>query len=501
MKPEFILSALLVITFCVSLNLARNDYFTIDENPHILSAYAYTKKHISTVNAEHPPLVKTLSGLMIIPLHIDVDINLFWKKVFSHGYADKIMLLTRLPIIALYLLFGVFLFYLGKKLEDRIAGLLMASLFLLDPINIAHNHYVTTDLAMAVFSLMAIYFFIEFIKKPTLKSSLISSVFISLAVLSKYSAILTVVFLLLFFVFYLTFALFFEEKEKKMNFFLVYLKYGALAFFCSLFLVGTFYFLVGFRVPSGEVVDKTVFLCKDNQLDFCPVAVHLISIADGNLLTRPFAVYGFGFLKVYKRVSEGNIFYFMGEMVDSNKDNIEEVMYFPFLFVAKQTIVHLILYFIGFFCLIKFYFFDKKIRLNRGNIFLSFVDVFNYIRKNCLFEFSLTLFFIFYFLESIFSNLYIGYRHISPLFPSLYIISSLIVWREIKKKIIFNSSKVHFYFAPFLVFVLLLINFNTYPHYLSYFNVIFGGKENGYKYVEPISKLQKNDIINPITNT
>lgn len=84
--------------------------------------------------------------------------------------------------------------------------------------------------------------------------------------------------------------------------------------------------------------------------------------------------------------------------------------------------------------------------------------------------------FVFYALISITSRLQIGIRHILPLMPFLCVIGSIGAAEFYKNKKIL----VVLTFSVLLSFVFL---FKTHPFYLSYFNSIIGGPENGYKYL------------------
>ena len=84
--------------------------------------------------------------------------------------------------------------------------------------------------------------------------------------------------------------------------------------------------------------------------------------------------------------------------------------------------------------------------------------------------------FIFYLLISFTSRLQIGIRHILPLMPFICIIASIGLAEFYKNK------KV----ALALVFSIILSSvflFKTHPFYLSYFNSLIGGPDNGYKYL------------------
>ncbi len=98
---------------------------------------------------------------------------------------------------------------------------------------------------------------------------------------------------------------------------------------------------------------------------------------------------------------------------------------------------------------------------------------------------------VFYFSASLFSALNVGYRHLLPLLPFIYLLigglASLPVrawaWRHFVGR---DEDGSGVSLAPvipvlFLVLSLLLIDAWIHPHYLSYFNLAAGGPANGHR--------------------
>jgi hypothetical protein len=84
---------------------------------------------------------------------------------------------------------------------------------------------------------------------------------------------------------------------------------------------------------------------------------------------------------------------------------------------------------------------------------------------------------IFYFAFSMQSALNIGYRHLLPILPFVYLLISGVASGE------WHVSRFTFHvlrFTPLIVFLgLLFADLAIHPHYLSYFNLAAGGPENG----------------------
>ncbi|HIP50327.1 MAG TPA: hypothetical protein EYG99_02655, partial [Candidatus Pacebacteria bacterium] len=73
----------------VSFSLAWTDSLTFDEVAHISAGYTYAKAHDYRLNPEHPPLLKVLSGIAILPLRPNFDWNAnFWTTSNNGEYGQ-----------------------------------------------------------------------------------------------------------------------------------------------------------------------------------------------------------------------------------------------------------------------------------------------------------------------------------------------------------------------------------------------------------------------------
>ena len=131
------------------------------------------------LNPEHPPLLKDLAAfpLLFMPLNFDTT-QPFWEEnpndaqwnsgryfLYQAGNnPEKIVFWSRLPIILLALILGIFIFVWTRQLAGITAGFIALLLYAFDPNILGHNHYVTTDLGIAAFFAFALYYFIKFLK-------------------------------------------------------------------------------------------------------------------------------------------------------------------------------------------------------------------------------------------------------------------------------------------------------------------------------------------------
>jgi len=107
-------------------------------------------------------------------------------------------------------------------------------------------------------------------------------------------------------------------------------------------------------------------------------------------------------------------------------------------------------------------------------------------RRSLLNESCLLLFPLVYGASSVFSNLNIGYRHLLPILPFLFIFIARMAngeWRMAAhgaSRVTFDVLRITFYaLLLWLIFGAACI----FPHYLAYFNELAGGPDAGYRYL------------------
>jgi hypothetical protein len=170
-----------------------------------------------------------------------------------------------------------------------------------------------------------------------------------------------------------------------------------------------------------------------------------------------------------QRTAFGNTVYFMGMISASGWWYYFPVVYFlkiPLAFHILTTISLLsVVYFI------KKPFWVKPLEKIKEYLLSHFT------------EFSMVVFLAIYWFTSIYGNLNIGIRHILPVLPFTYVLVSLglvAVMERIKKP---AFKKAAIFLLGLLISRYIASSVSTYPYYLSYFNEIGGGIDNGYKYV------------------
>lgn len=498
----------------VSLLNAWNDSAIFDETAHIGAAYSYVTQHEIRLNPEHPPLIKDLAGLPLLLLNLNFDTNQpFWAGTLPGKWdegqwaagryllyqagnnPDKIIFWARFPIIFLSLLLGFFIFKWGREIAGTFAGILALLFYAFDPNILGHNHFVTTDLGIAAFMAFSFYFYLKFIKYPTWKNVLLAGVFLGLLQLVKFSFIIALpIFALISILYPLVTKITADEKNlpphqkagcwcggeplfrvKKLG---EYIGKGAVVFFASLVVVWIVYAGNTFNMQK-ETVSRSIeanfpAAAATNQKEiYTNKILHWIN---DNPATRPLAEYGIGIGYVFRRVTGGNGAYFMGQV-----SSTAFKAYFPTVFMIKEPAPLLFLMFGAlFFALFKF---GRTFAKSFPNFFKNTGrNVSHYIHVHIT-EMSMVSFVILYGYLSITGNLNIGFRHLFPILPFIYILTAKNI-REFLKNRHPARGKLFFSWAAFLLTAYLLIEtVAVFPNYMSYFNESVGGPKNGYRYV------------------
>lgn len=472
----FLLGACFLMAFLSSRNMS----LTMDEKAHIPSGYSYLVFGDYRLNPEHPPLAKDLSALPLLFLDLKFplqdkswaqDRNGQWDAgyqfIFNSGNnADQIIFWARLPMMILLVFLGWFVFFWTRKIGGNKAGLMALILFSFCPTLLAHGRLVTTDVAAAFGFLFATYFWINFLKNPNLKNTLIAGIMLGIALCLKFSLVLLIpCFILITAVYaYLIKGGLFKDKIKSI------LKYFGKALVAGLVAL----ILVIWPIYQLHIVNYPIERqIQDTQQTFEHHSSKLVrdwsvKLA-GNQITRPIAQYMLGLLMATQRVAGGNTLYFMGQV---NNQAWKE--YFPMMYLLKTPLPFHIL------TLIVIGLWIASIK--KCNFFKKLINhLYKWTREH-ISEFSLLVILIVYWITSIIGNLNIGVRHILPVFPIMYIFISIGFFRlkdEVKKK----KMKI----ALSGLVAILMIWYVTssliiFPHYLSYYNELVGGTKNGYKY-------------------
>ena len=491
-----IVTGILAFHFILSLMVSSQESMIFDEKAHIPAAYSYVRYGDMRLNPEHPPLLKDLAGLPLLFLQPTFPLaSKEWRSGVNEQWAvgdmfvnctrsdiacndaDTILFWSRIPITLIAVVLGIVLFLWTRELAGTLAGLFAVTLYAFDPNIIAHNHYVTTDIGIAAFLFFAFYFFVRFLKNPNFKNVLLAGIFLGLAELTKFSAVL------LFPIFGLFAILYGLSRHKPTDdtrslsafrlrsMFEYAFKYAGSVIICF-GLIWILYFMNTFNMP-GEKLSENALAAFPHTTAVGRFAIDFVTATSQSPLLKPFSEYFLGVFMVFGRVAGGNTFYFLEQV-----SNQASPWYFPIVFLLKETLPFLIILLLT--SLYALFQMGKTLIREKGSAFSFLARSFQDNTTTYLAVF----FILFYSYVSITGNLNIGLRHLFPILPFLYMLTAKVSFDFFRRHE--NDRVTRQILACILgglTLSIIAIPILSYPSYLSYFNAAAGGHLNGYKYV------------------
>ena len=447
----FLLVFLGELTFSI-----RQQSLSWDEGDHIFAGYMSWKKADFGINPEHPPLVKALAAIPLLPMHLKVpdrkglgsfkDEAYFDGRDFIFGNggeaeADRIIFRARMAAATLSLLLGLLVFLAAREMFGDGAALFALALVVFEPNMIAHGAYVTTDMGISCFMFASIYAFYRYVKAPSVSRLIVLGLVSGLALASKHSGVL----LLPFGLALIITEILWPSPETRTNKRKVALRLTGAFLAASTIAIVVLWAFYGFRFaarPGGmplspslaeyarglKGVEPHTYLTLA-RLHILPES-YLYGLVDVRLISDSFSTYIFG--KVYAR---GVWFYF------------------PAAFIIKSTAA-----FMGLLLLTGFAIVTRKLRARREIFFLTIPPVL-------------------YLLIATGTGLDIGARHILPMYPFL---SVLIGGAALA---LAHGDRRWAYVVGLLLAWHAVSSARAYPNYLAYSNEFWGGPANTYKYL------------------
>lgn len=461
---------LLLLMFFMAVFSMKDDSITSDEVPHIFASYSYLSQREYRLNPEHPPLIKDLSAIPLLFLNLNfpkdysTDFGQYisgWDFLHRLGNnAEQILFWSRLPMVLVLVFLGWFLFCWTKELAGNFSALLVLFLFSFSPTFLAHGRLVTFDVGTTLGFVLAIYFFLKFLKDPTRKNTIFSGLALAVALLIKFFNLLLIPFFGIIFLIFI----FLKFKSKKIllpalkDYFKKIVFIGLIAIFC-IWLVYQFHFL---NYPLEKQLEDARFTLSRRSLSDFLNDICLWMIEKPFL--RVFAHYFFGILIIYGKA--GSIVpwptYLFGMITNQGF-----WYYFPLVYLIKVPLAFHIL------TLIAFFFFFRSLRK---------ISLKKWIESHFE-ELSMFAFIITYLVIAMRSKSQIGIRHILPIFPFAYILVSIRIQNWIEKIKLIPLKKIAISLVLFLLAWYGASSLSSFPHYIPYFNELVGGSKSGYEYV------------------
>jgi 4-amino-4-deoxy-L-arabinose transferase-like glycosyltransferase len=434
-----------LLFFYLALNSLVGDSPTMDEQNHIGRGLAFVHSGDPRLSLEHPPLVNALSAVPLLTLSLDIPFDHpSWTEkqpadVYWYVFGEELMwqrgndvtqmiFLARLPIVVMLLGLALVGFHFARQLWGRRAGFVAFLLLLFDPNLLAHGRYTTTDLGGTFFMFLATYLLWRLWSRPRDEKLrpywhwhlwLWAALGMGLAFGSKLS-------ILTFVPIWLLLALL-PQPEVDWQW-RAALRRVAQLLTAGLLSIGVVWLIFG--------LEWGTFFFSSEWLLFL------------NEWRGPMPTFWAGIEKILLLSGGGRASFLMGEMSSEGF-----LLYFPVAFLVKTPLPTLLLLGLG-----------TAVLLSQPHQ-----------RRRALW---LLLPILAYFAFSLTSALNIGYRHLFPMLPFIYLLISGLANYELR----ITNYELRLGNGVLLVGgVWLLLNTLTiHPHYLSFFNALGGGPAQGY---------------------
>ena len=430
--PIIILIILLLFLFLNCLTFIISKSPTYDEPSYISSGFIYLKEADMNWNTEHPPLIKELLALPLLFMKVwnpfddlnikkEVGIWLFAEQFFSGNDFHKIVIASRITVVFLSIILGIYLFLWSREIWGDWGGLLSIFLYCFCPNILAHSSIATLDLGTTCFSFIYFYYLYQLLKNQKIIFTLPAGILLGLALLSKFSSILliaiTIVLMILWY--------FYEFSRERFK----TVPYITSKTICNFVKKPLFFLISSFAI----IILLSIF----------------IIIINYGLIFHQFSLMPYwNGIKNLSNILKKTEFYFL------SKTSYEGwYSFYIITYLIKTPLPTICLLIASIVFIIK-----KKL--------ISFDTLFPVVPIICFFLFpSITKFSV-------------GYRYILPAIPFIFVLIGIIA----SDKPLLNKIPIRIALIGLLILYLINFKMNA-PDYLSYFNELVGGPKNGYKYL------------------
>lgn len=461
-KPAF--SIALILLF-VALSLASKTHKspTYDETVHLFAGYSYLKWGDYRVNPEHPPLIKMLAAAPLLALNLNtsgitprqryivqLDKNYGWvlahRFVFGDNDAETLFFYARIVMVFLAVALALCVGCWARELYGIEAALIALFMVCFDPNIIAHSSIVQTDVPFALVFFSATFFLWRSLQQLTWFNLTATALLFAAAAVTKFSFVTIIPIWLV-----LGAVTIFSSKPLYSPITIPQEITGRLR---KAALVGTILIL---SVLLGYLAIWSAYQFRFEAIPYQRGDLPMADLSSDNSwlgwllqLCRDYYVLPealvYGLSDAYLRMERTS--YLFGVISQNGF-----WLYFPAAFLVKTPAPILIA------------------------IVIATIYTIVHRRKGSDAWFLLGPVLIF-FLVAVWSRLNVGWRHIIPIYPFLF------VWLGGSLSAMWRSGRRSTRTALIILGVWLCgSTLWTYPNYLAYFNELVGGSSKGHLYL------------------
>ena len=441
---------LLIFAFICFFSQA-SESVTVDEFHHFPSGIYNLLTFDWRMNNESPPLIKCFPALSLLITNPNIDFKSFEKSPNTWGMGYSFMSLNkdryrsifqygRRMIIILGCLLGWLIYLWAKDLYGYKGALFALFLYIFNPNILAHSSLITIDIGASCMIFLSIYCFWKYLNNRNRNSLIIAGAALGLAQLAKFTALLLypIFFIIIIFVILVNI----DECNEGKNIYRKVINY--FGEFCiiviiSVILINAGYFfsdsfnpLSKYHFTSNLLKGVSSLLCNGFPIllpyDYLTGFDAQLSISGGGI---PFYV---SYLMGEHSLTGWWYYYIIAFFVKNPE---------PLLIILLLTAVA----WIG----------SKKEKMDKITVLCIWIPTISYF-----------IYFSFY------THTPIGIRYILPVFPLLFLAAGYLFNESILEQ---KSIKT---ILAILAVSYLFIALSIFPKYLSYFNIVSGGSQNGY---------------------
>jgi putative flippase GtrA len=456
---------------------------TYDELAFLPNGYFHQEKGVYYTNPEHPPLVKDIAALPFHILGAKLPTETFPKDVLFQDYAqyylgkvflfesgndaEQLLFYGRLSVLLANAALLFLLFWSLAMVWSRRAGFIAVFLITMSQFSLAHAAIVTVDFMATAFTLLTLVWFSAWLKSLKDRTSgrlpfLLSALCLSGSLVSKFSTILLVPMLSVLTLAYILVV----RKQLEKHWLKILLRYVGLVAVALVFVVIFYSFHVR-NMPGQDIVTQLHKSYDTTRLPEFGLRILETIATQLGILGRALAEFAHGLLMINNRIYNGaGGVYFNGTYYGAEGAGLQ---YFPLLYLTKLQLGYHLL----------------SIAALAGVVWLGwktrFRGTIQAVARHPL-AIALAIYAVLFAGIATLSTLQIGLRHILPAIAALMVLTALGIDHLIahlqkrpqnRRWLAAGTAFV----ATWMVGSMVL----SFPNYLSYYNILAGGTDNGYK--------------------
>ena len=193
---------LILVFFAQCVSTAKSDSVSWDESQHLYSGWLSWTRADFGFNPEVPPLVKMWCALPLLhrdltqPAYIGGSFKregfVLGQRFLAANSIDRTLIPSRRMAALLSVMLAVTLFMAALEMYGQNAALFALGLFCFDPNFLAHGAYVTTDIGASLTLLLSIYLFYRLLKFPSPLRIVLVGLAVGMTLTAKFTGVFVI---------------------------------------------------------------------------------------------------------------------------------------------------------------------------------------------------------------------------------------------------------------------------------------------------------------------